>query len=236
MSATCWPRVTCPLWDKMAAPCIWCSRPAPYAADWPLASNLVSKPTVRMRISKWKITVASVLLVPAFLWATRYRTNEFKGGVSIQDSGIWYYPEYHVRIGYVPLDAPGEYRFTVRGLPSEHMWLQLDVVGASLSDQQTLRSLNTSLTATLLNASGKSLCSASGQLSDEGKWKLTGWPKDSKSDGYASFWNESCAPSNSLFEGVSISRFRTYTLVVRVSEVSPHSPKLIVEPVFKGGG
>ena len=189
-----------------------------------------------MRLSKWKISIALALVVPAFLWATRYRTNEFKGGIAIADTGIFYYPEYHARIGYIALDKPGEYRFTVPGLPPEHMWLQFDIMGASLSDEPKLRSLSTSLTASLLNASGEPLCSASGRLSDEQKWRLTGWPKDSESDGYASFWNRGCAPSNESFDGFPMSRFKTYTLVVRVTDVDPYSPKLVAVPVLKGGG
>jgi hypothetical protein len=175
-----------------------------------------------------KITIALTLLIPAFLWATRYRTSEFKGGISIADSGLFYYPEYHAQIGYVELDKPGEYRFTLHGLPQEHMWLQFDVMGATLSDEPELRSLSTSLNTTLLDASGNPVCSASGQLSD--KWRL------SVSADHASFWNRGCAPSNDSFDGFPVSRSTTYTLTVKVDHVNPHSPKLVAIPVLKGGG
>jgi hypothetical protein len=60
---------------------------------------------------------------------------------------------------------------------------------------------------------------------------LTGWEKAADSPGYASFWN-----SNGCENDVPISRFKSYTLVVNVTGVAPHSPKLVVVPVLKGGG
>ncbi|MGO8815724.1 MAG: hypothetical protein ACLQVG_13825 [Terriglobia bacterium] len=181
-----------------------------------------------------KITFRRALIgIPIFMavivvavWAFSYHPSEFNGGVGIIDSGLFYYPRYHAQLGYLPFWKNGEYQFTVRGLPPGPLDLTLQVMDASYADSEELTSSSTTLAVSIAENSQKEVCRASGNLADSIKpssWVLTGGTD------YAAFWHENCLE-------LPISRFKTYTLRVRVSGVDNRSPHKMLRPALQGGG
>jgi hypothetical protein len=169
--------------------------------------------------------VIAALLV-ALIWAFGYHTSEFKGGVGIRDSGMFSYPRYHAELGALPLWQEGERRFDVRGLPPGPLDLELNVKDATDADRAELTSLSTSVSASVFEASGAKICSATGTLARTGafpSWVLA------SSDSSARFWQASC-------QQFPINRSKAYTIKVTVSEVDPRSPHRMLMAVLSGGG
>jgi len=167
------------------------------------------------------VVVAVVLAIAISLWAFSYHTFEFKGGVDIHDSGFFSYPRYHAQLGDLPLWKDGEYQFTVRGLPSDELDLMLEVLAATNDDRTRLIALSTSVSVSITDRSGKEVCTASGSL-------LSYWVPASANDS-TSFWHPRC-------QHLSISRFKTYSVKVTVSQADAHSPHKMLMVVLKGGG
>ena len=175
-------------------------------------------------------TVAGLLLVlVAVLWAANYHPRmEFKGGAGIRDSGFFSYPRFHAQLGHLPLWKTGEYQFTVRGLPSGPLDLKLQVSEGTYAESSELASLSTAVSFAIADSSGKEVCSVSGRLSEAKLRGIGGWVLE-WSGSHASFWHPRC-------RNLRISRFKTYTAKVVVSDVDPHSPQKELTPVLEGGG
>jgi len=175
----------------------------------------------------WLFMVAPFLIVVLF-WAGSYHPSEFKGGVGIRDSGVFSYPRYHAQLGALPLWKNGTYQFTVRGLPPDLLDLVLQVPDARGADREELMSLSTSVSASIADSSGKEVCTAAGSLSDARRRGPSSWVLASSSL-HASFWHPRC-------QQLPISRFKTYTVKVTVSEADPRSPQRMITPILQGGG
>jgi len=168
--------------------------------------------------------VAALLVCTFLLWAVGcYHTWEFKGGVGISDSGLFSYPRYHAQIGRVPLWKPGEYQFTVRGLPPGPLELGIVVQDAMHADRAELISLPTFVSVSISDSSNNQLCRATGSLSlkTDDPWIPT--PHSFY------FWHPRCRE-------IQTSRFRRYTVKVTVSDVDARSPRWTIMPVLRGGG
>jgi hypothetical protein len=174
------------------------------------------------------VVVAVVLAIAVSLWACSYHTFEFKGGVGIRDSGFFSYPRYHAQLGDLPLWKDGEYQFTVRGLPPDPLNLSLEVVDATDADRKELTSLSSSVEVSIVDDSGKQVCTGSGRLSDADTRGLYSWVLES-SNSHASFWHNRC-------QQLPISRSKTYSVKVTVSQADAHSPHKMLMAVLKGGG
>jgi hypothetical protein len=84
------------------------------------------------------------------------------------------------------------------------------------------------MAASLTDGSGRVVCKAQGKLSDAESGNQSSWVLAS-SESRAYFWHMHCLD-------LPISRFRTYTLTVRVAEVDASSPNYSVVAVLRGGG
>src|SRR5260370_33598720 len=172
-----------------------------------------------MRITGRSVLMMAPVLIAALavaIWAFSYSAFEFKGGVGIRDSGFFSYPRYHAQLGDLPLWKDGEYQFTVRGLPPDPLDLSLEVVDATDADRTELTSLSSSVGVSIVDDSGKQVCTVSGRLSDANTRGLYSWVLES-SNSHASFWHNRC-------QQMSISRSKTYTVKVTVSQAEAHSP------------
>lgn len=171
----------------------------------------------------WLRLLVALFLAGLALWVFSYHTWEFKGGLDISDSGVFSYPRYYAQIGRVPLWEPGEYRFTVRGLPAGSLELGLRVQEAREADRAELISLPTSVSVSISDSSNNQLCRATGSLSikTDDPWILT--PHS------VYFWHPRCTQ-------IQTSRFRTYTVTVTISDVDARSPRWTIVPVLRGGG
>jgi hypothetical protein len=179
-------------------------------------------------IRTWRLLGAVVVVFGATIWLVGYHPWEFKGGLGIRDSGVLSYPRYHAYIGKVELPLAGEYRFTVRGLPSTTLALELQAANATQDDRMELTSLTTQVAVSISDSSGRELCKATGRLSDATTRGLNSWVLASSSTD-ASFWHPSC-------QGMPFSRFKTYTVTARLSDVDPHSPQRGLMLLLQGGG
>jgi hypothetical protein len=177
----------------------------------------------------WPTLAVLLVVLAAGLWAASYHPRmEFKGGAGIRDSGFFSYPRFHAQLGHLPLWKTGEYQFTVRGLPPGPLDLKLQVSEGAYAQSTELASLSTVVSVSIADSSGKEVCSASGRLSEANLRGAGGWVLESSSL-HASFWHPRC-------QSLPISRFKTYTAKVAVSDVDPHSPQKELTPVLEGGG
>jgi hypothetical protein len=183
------------------------------------------KITMKRVLTRLPILIA-VLVVS--VWAFSYHRFEFKGGVGVWDSGFFSYPRYHAQLGKLPLWEAGEYRFTVHGLPPGPLDLELRVSDSTYAETTQLASLSTVVSVSIADSSGKEFCSARGRLSEAKLRGLGGWVLESSSS-HASFWHPRC-------QNLPISRFKTYTAKVSVSDVDPHSPQKELMLGLEGGG
>ena len=184
---------------------------------------------MKRRTKRAMLVVAAVLLVLfATIWIFSYHTSEFKGGLSIQDSGFFSYPRYHAQLGQFPLWEPGEHQFTVRGLPPGPEYLQLYVEDATHADRAELTSLSTSVEVSIVDSAGKEICAGNGRLSDAETRERETWVLSSSASS-ALFWHESCRE-------FPISTSKTYTIKIKLSEVHAHSPHRTLLAVLAGGG
>src|SRR5882672_1309750 len=147
------------------------------------------------------LIVAGAFLIAVFgaFWILGYSTHQFKGGLGIRDSGFFSYPRYHARIGQFPLWKPGEYQFTVRGLPSGPFDLSLNVLDATDEDRTQLAPLSTSVEVSVTDSFGNPVCACGGRLNG-------GWVFSSGTE-RASFWHYRC-------RDLPISRSVTYVVKV----------------------
>lgn len=176
----------------------------------------------------WLIAVTVPLVLLLGIWVFGYHLFEFRGGMGIHDSGFLSYPRYHAELGRVALWKPSENTFTVRGLPPNQLDLVLQVLDATQQDVPELSDLSTVISISIVDSSGKELCTASGSLSDAKKRGVGGWVLTSSST-TAAFWHPRC-------QQLPISRFKTYTVRVRISDVDARSTQRTIIPVLQGGG
>lgn len=176
----------------------------------------------------WLLLSATVVVLVSTIWLAGYHSWEFKGGLGIRDSGPFSYPRYHAYIGNINLPQAGEYQFTVHGLPPTTLGLELQVADATQGDRMVLTSLSTQLAVSIADSSGREVCSATGRLSDATTRGLNSWVLASSSAG-ASFWHPSC-------RNMTFSRFKTYTVTAKLSDVDAHSPQRELKLVLQGGG
>ena len=173
------------------------------------------------------VPILIVFLVGA-LWVFSYHSFQFTGGMGIRDSGFFSYPRYHAQLGELPLWRNGEYRFTVHGLPPDPLDLVLQVSDTTDADRAELTSLPTSVSVSITDNAGKEICTASGNLSDAKDRARSTWVLASSSSS-ASFWQSRC-------QQLPISRFKTYTVKVALSDADDHSPHKMLRPILQGGG
>lgn len=124
-----------------------------------------------------------------------------------------------------PLDQPGEHVFHFRQAHSGEMTLLLEVEGSTEEepDRQKLTHLQTTIEATLLNHSGRTICHAVGSPREgvtSDNWVLRA------SRGEAAFWHRSCGE-------IKLKRSESYTLKVLVRDVDPKTPKVKATPIFE---
>lgn len=172
--------------------------------------------------------VLALLIGLCAFWIFSYRPSRFQGGIAIRDSGFFSYPRYRAEIGELPLWEGGSHTFSVKGLPPGPLDFGFDIKGTNENDRALLTSLATSLDVLIADGSGKSICRASGRLSNSSSGNRSGWVLASY-ESRSEFWHSNCLE-------LPISRFRTYTLTVRLTDVDPRAPHKSAVVVLKGGG
>lgn len=142
---------------------------------------------------------------------------------SIAQPGTPRTDEYHALQSF-PLDQPGEHVFHFRQGQNGEMTLLLEVEGSRRGEQdrQELTHLGLTIEVALVNRKGHTVCHAVGSPADgmsTDNWVVrTG-------HGEAAFWHNGCAE-------VKLQRSE-YTLTVRLRDVDPKTPKIMVIPVFE---
>jgi len=172
------------------------------------------------------LTVTIVGLV--VMWLVSYHRFELRGAVGLRDSGFFSYPRYHVQLGSVPLWQAGEYEFKVRGLPPSPLDLRLQVSDYTNANRDELTTLSTNVAVWMMESPGKQVCEGAGSLSDARTRERSTWALASSSS-QASFWHSGCLQ-------LSTSRFKTYVVRVRISDVDPRSPHATILAILEGGG
>lgn len=167
-----------------------------------------------------------VVLCVFVYWLSGYRPSEFRGAGPMRDDGFFSYYRYHAPLGNVPFDKEGSHTFQFSGLPSERMVLQFYIPGYPTVTREVLENLSTTLSAEIMDDSGKIVYAAignpSGSLPEE-KWMLM------SSSSFAAYWHKNSP------DGV-FSRGKEYTLHVTVKNIDPKSPNLTLNAMLEGGG
>jgi hypothetical protein len=166
--------------------------------------------------------MALVLGLIVFWYVLSYHTWEFRGPGTIRDNGVFTYPRFRVLLDKVPLSEAGQHRFTFKGVPSEEMSLQFDVVGKTDRDAAELDNLTSEIELLLSDDHGNILCSTSGSP------KAKAWILLHSTD-YAGFYTPTC-------QNRRMDRWRSYTLQLHLKDVDARSPKAFLRPSLAGGG
>ena len=141
------------------------------------------------------------------------------------DTGFFSFPRYHAPLGELPLHEPGEHKFVFSGLPDEAMVLMLYVPGFTTGQLEQLETLNTRISARILDSEGRVVCEGGGTPNgrDSDRWVLM------SSRDRAAYWHSHC-------NGTSFERGQHYTLSVSVSQIDPSSPHVLLQAMLEGGG
>jgi hypothetical protein len=148
---------------------------------------------------------------------------QFAGDGTIRYLGP-FAPSYRISMSPVPLNQPGVYRYSFRRLPAiREMNVLLEVTGER-KDLHELEKLNTAIEVRFIDSAGNNVCKASGTLAPPAKhqWVIM-------SDGYAIIYSIDCLH-------LSIQARRPYTLLIRIQDVDPHSPVVLLKPTLEAGG
>jgi hypothetical protein len=188
-----------------------------------------------------------VALVAIFLWP--YDIRELEGDATIDDTGFWSYPRYHVRFPAVSLSEPGEHVFTVSGLPSVQLTFILNLADLQNKEEESREFLRThpnekfeihhetpdqwrtiherfqkidTIVEFTWSSKGEIMVAGAGPLKS---WKLS-WVPAYDSGGY---WH-------SKGRELNFRRNKVYQLKLKVTNVDVHAPPLLVVPTLEGGG
>jgi hypothetical protein len=168
-------------------------------------------------------TLLSLILIAWSPWSALlyYRDGKFS-------DGLFFYPRYSVRFAEIPLNEHSEYHFRFRGMPSEEMSLILYVKGhgPDWGNRNFLTSFPATIEAKLTDGNGSVVCFAYGRPADanrEGVWVLMSGQDE------VGYWHYQC-------NFVRVSRFKSYDLMIRVSDVGPGADRVMVIPTLEGGG
>ncbi len=155
-----------------------------------------------------------------------YSVRSFSGDATIRDHGFWGLDRYEIVFPEIPLNRPGKYAYSARGLPME-LTFCLAMSGLphdeSFSERRPrLRGLTSSANVKIRIAehSGAVVCEISAPLSD---WVLGG------SIDTADFWHEAS-------RDLRFRRNRQYTVVIQVDCSDSTLDILMAIPTLKGGG
>lgn len=173
--------------------------------------------------------VAVVALAVAWAWLP-WRNWRYRGPGQFSDSGLLAYPRFRIRFPELRLNRANTASFTVRGLPTERMSLELYVPGADERNRSELENLSTQIVAEIVEeassfAPRRVVCSAVGSPSaslDDSRWVLKGGAEEA-------FWHRACIDR-------TFSPGREYSLVVSIRPVRPGSPGFALVPTLEGGG
>lgn len=156
-----------------------------------------------------------------------YSAKSFRGDGKIEDNGLWTTPRYVISLPEIPLNRPGKYTYSVRGLPRELLNFGLRVAWHSETEnlsasQSRLRNLTSSakVNIRITDERGNVLCEHSEPLSQ---------------------WGPSVTPDNATYSDATCTniQFRSngqYRVVIRVDCPEKRATKVMAKPVLEGGG
>lgn len=172
---------------------------------------------------RWAGLITAIVI--AMYWAIAYKPSEFRGAGPLQDDGFFSYYRYHAPVGEFPFNAEGAYQFPFSGLPSEEMVLMFYILGYNTKNRTDIEALTTVLSAEIVDASGRVICSASASpaMPSPNTWTLMSGPFE------AAYWHQDCVARQ-------YSRRAAYSLRVKVQAPDPKSPKVTLRAMLEGGG
>lgn len=151
----------------------------------------------------------------------------FQGG-QLTKGPFFSYPRYVAQLQELDLNKNGQYSTTFSGFPASPAWLEIDLIGRTGKDHESIAAFKSQVSMELNATDGNQVCKASGQLNQiEGvgdhHWVLT-YSVDS-----AGFWNSDCLE-------LKIRRNQSYTLKITVAGASEALGPLRAQPLVLGGG
>jgi hypothetical protein len=163
--------------------------------------------------------VLTIAVLALLLVAYEFPVLRFHG-----DARIWGGPGfgYNIKMHDIPVNKLGEYVFHFRGIPNGDMSLQLYAEGKSDQDREELTHLNVTLDAQLVDQNGQVICQGTGMPRDgqnEHIWVVMSGVE-------AAFWHWNCVH-------ITLTSSASYTLTLRVHDVDPNAPKIILSPVLE---
>jgi hypothetical protein len=170
-----------------------------------------------------KVVATLTVSALALLWlADEYPSLRFRGDGMLTGGPIL---GYKIVMRPIPFSQAGQYVFHFRGLPDEKLSLLLYAEGKADQNREELTHLGTTLDALLVDQDGQTVCQASGVPRDgqnENIWVVM-------SGGFhAAFWHWNCVH-------MPIKPSASYTLTLRISNVDPKTPRIMLLPMLEGG-
>jgi hypothetical protein len=179
------------------------------------------------KIRKYAFAILGTLLLLILVVWSPWSALLYNGDGRFSDQ-LFFYPRYWIRLTDISLNEAGEYHFHLAGLPNQELSLVLYVRGSkgNWDNRMSLTQFPVTIEAKLTDGKGNVACHAIGSPTDankDGAWVLMSAP------GEAGYWHYGC-------NFVPVSTFRSYDLMIRVSDVGPNANKVVVTPTLNGGG
>lgn len=176
------------------------------------------------RLRQWAVVAAVTLVAVVYAaWNGEwlfYTTDQFHGDGTIRlNKGHWPYPDWY-SIGFhpVPLDKPGSYRFSFRGVPPGKFSFHLQFPLGPHDSDARYADLKTHLGVTLSQVEGPVLGAGSSALNHGWHLSQTG------SDAQFYHWNT---------YKLSLRGDRTYELRLTITDVDPKTPRVDALPLLE---
>lgn len=168
-----------------------------------------------------KIGLVVLSIIALLFFADEYPALRFRGDAKFSGGPVL---GYRIQMRPIPFYRPGQYQFHLRGMPNEEMSLQLYAEGKNDSNRDELTSVETTLTALLVDQDGRIVCQASAMPGDgenDHIWVLMSGLE-------AAYWHSNCLR-------MPLHPAASYTLTLGISNVDPKTPKINLIPVLEGG-
>jgi hypothetical protein len=155
---------------------------------------------------KW---VSRFVLAGSFCFFTGCVSHTaFQGGQLTKSRGPLLSSLYLAELRELDLNKNGQYTAVFRGFPASPAWLDVDLIGRTIRNEESLRRFTSTITMELGKQGASNVCKATGKLNEIKGVRDHYWVLALSGDS-ATFWNSDC-------RGLKTRRNQSYVLKITV--------------------